>query len=105
MVCGGVGIFRSGQPAPAGSRTRTDCAVFLEHGKTAESAQGKHGRAETPSIHGGFEINKGAVNLAASHHAGQSGLSAGDLEKLPSWQFFKTRSENAVSASFYFSSA
>jgi hypothetical protein len=29
----------------------------------------------------------------------------GDLEKLPSWQFFKTRSENAVSASLHFSSA
>jgi hypothetical protein len=33
------------------------------------------------------------------------GLSTGDLEKLPSWQFSKTRSENAVSASLNFSGA
>jgi HEPN domain-containing protein len=87
----------------AALRDRLTLRLLRDSGQAPEEVMGFHAQQACEKLIKAVLVMHGVV-FERTHDLAALAALCGDLEKLPSGQFFKTRSENAISASLHFQS-
>ncbi|MBK1701667.1 HEPN domain-containing protein [Thiococcus pfennigii] len=87
----------------AALRDRLTLRLLRDSGQAPEEVMGFHAQQACEKLIKAVLVMHGVV-FERTHDLAALAALCGDLEKLPSGRFFKTRSENAISASLHFQS-